>query len=200
MVKRIFTIGNPESSRVLPCQSLAMSVRCIQWNKDFSQRQLQLRLPEDQKASKHVLSSDSLSAGTRPAMSFCGSSASFPHDRAVARPSRAPFENIPRGCHRCSPDWGNHCVRFLPTRAPLRLLVTSGGMISAYGIGHGEQDGITWFVEATISGVTMLGADTPMKISAPLQSILPEIRSRCFKFGYSVIFSVSSFKTFGVFG
>ncbi len=84
----------------------------------------------------------------------------------VARPSRAPLK-IPGKATTLLTWLGKSLLPVPTTLAPAAF--AASGMISGTGFAMAKRMA-SWFMEATISGVTILGAETPTKISAPLRA------------------------------
>ena len=64
--------------------------------------------------------------------------------------------------------WFGKSLRPVPTILAPAAFATSG-MISGTGLAMANRME-SWFMEATISGVTIFGAETPTKISAPFKA------------------------------
>ena len=135
-----------------------------------------------------MLSSESSSSGTKDAMALAA--ASFISSVIwVARPSKAPLK-MP-GNATTLLTWLGKSLRPVPTtRAP--AFFARSGMISGTGFAMANRMA-SLFMEATISSVTMPGAETPTKISAPFMASAREPVS-FFGLVTSVIFCCIQFK------
>ena len=137
-----------------------------------------------------MLSSFNSSSGTKDAIARAA--ANFISSViCVARPSRAPFENTGESYYIVDLIWGNRNVRF---NHFCTGLFARSGMISGTGFAMANKIP-SRFIEATISSVTIPGAETPTKKSQRRQRHRQDFPSLPDKLVTSIISFCIQFKS-----